>query len=235
MSTKKSNKPTLPSPFNSILPDSLGIGSKDHLLLRLDFYSESVVMQDFNGHEGSFRMVSARDITHALASEISFSSGILPENALWWTNTRSGPAVAIWVEPGIRRLALQTEAAKPPVRYDVPLPGLIFICQSARPPHVFAATKRPTGPKAKVYKAPLTNVHDDGSSCSGSHQYPEDPGAIPDSFFRSFFSRDLVGYLSKRYPNDITRLWKALHGQDKFPLSDLVHHGTVKDLMEMRL
>jgi hypothetical protein len=33
----------------------------------------------------------------------------------------------------------------------------------------------------------------------------------------------------------VTLLWKELDGKDVYPLSDLVYHGTVKDLMEMRI
>lgn len=235
--TKKDDESTLPSPFKRVLPQGLRVG-KDKLLLRLDFYSEAIVMQDVDKKGGAFRMVSAHDLSHTLASELSFSSGLLPENALWWSNTRSGPVVAVWVEPGVRRLALQVDYDKPPVRYDVPLPGLVFICRPANPPHVFAASRRPQGPKDRVYKAPLANVYNDGRSCPGSHKYSSDVGAIQDGFFRSFFTRAAdLGNRSKKYPDDITKLWKALDKEKKkeFPLSDLVYHGTVKDLMEMRI
>jgi hypothetical protein len=118
----------LPSPFKRVLPESLKVG-KDKIMLRLDFYSEAIVMQGFEKKGGNFRIVSAHDVANALAGELSFGSGLLPENALWWTNDKSGPMVALWLPPGIRRVALQTEAMGPPERYDVPLPGLIFLCR----------------------------------------------------------------------------------------------------------
>lgn len=226
---------TLPSPFKKALPESLKVG-RDRLLLRLDFYSEAIVMQSMGKKGGSFRMVSAHDVSHALASELSFASGLLPENTLWWANTRSGPVIAIWIEPGIHRLALQVEALQPPERYDVPLPGLIFLCRAGQPPHIYAASHRPAGPRDRVYKAPLANIYDDGRSCPGSHKYPADAGSIPDSFLRSFFTPGAnLGGRSKKHPHDITRLWQELDKQEKYPLNDLVYHGTVKDIMEMTI
>ncbi len=228
-------KADLPSPFQVKLPKGLGVG-KDRLLLRLDFYSEGIVLQDVEKKGGAFRMISAYDMAHELAQELTFASGLLPENALWWGNTRSGPVVAIWVEAGIRRLALQVDAAKAPVRYDVPLPGLIFICQPGKAPRVYAATQRPAGPKSRVYKAPLANVYDDGRSCAGSNRYPAEVGAIPDSFFKSFFTRGAnLDRRSKTFPEDVTQLWKSLDKKKKFPLDDLIYHGTVADLMAMRI
>lgn len=230
------NKNEIPSPFKSVLPASVKVG-KDALKLRLDFYSEAIVMQTFEKKEGGFRMVSALDLAHALADEIPFSSGILPENTLWWSNDKSGPVVAIWVAPGVCRLALQTDITKPAERYDVPLPGLIFLCRPGRPPYVYAATRRPVGPKDRVYKAPLANVYSNGGTCPGNHQYPDDVGEIPDNFFQSFFSEgaDLRGR-SKKYPLNIIGMWKELDKDKKteYPLLDLVYHGTVADLMGQR-
>lgn len=235
MATKTKLPDNLPSPFKKALPESLRVG-KDHLLLRLDFYSEAIVMQSMDKTGGSFRMVSAHDVSHALAEELTFSSGLLPENTLWWSNSKSGPLVAVWMEPGVRRLALQVNIGKPPIRYDVPLPGLIFICRPGQPPNIYAAAKRPAGPKDKVFKAPLANVYDDGRSCPGTNKYPADISGIPGSFLTSFFTRGAnISVRSKKFPEDITRMWQFLDGKKEYPLSDLYYHGTVNDLMVMRI
>lgn len=179
-------------------------------------------------------MVSAIDLTRALANELPFASGILPENTLWWANDKSGPVVAIWVAAGVRRLALQAEYSKPAERYDVPLPGLIFLCRPGQAPSVFAATRRPAGPKDRVYKAPMANVYDDGRTCPGNHQYPADVAEIPDNFFKSFFSPGAnLGGRSKKHPTNIINMWKELDKkkEKEYPLSDLYYHGTAADLM----
>ncbi len=231
---KTKRKADLPSPFQRILPDSLKVG-KDKLMLRLDFYGEAIMMQDFRAEGGEFRMVSAHDLAHAITSELPYATGILPEGTLWWSNSNAGAVTAIWVPPGVRRLALQKEALKAPERLDVPLPGLIFLCRPGRPPHIYAASKRPTGPKDKVYKAPLANTYDDGRTCPGNHRYPDDVGEIPSSFLVSFFTMEVQGQCSKKHPDDVTKMWRELHGKNEWPLDDLVYHGTVNDLMRMRL
>jgi hypothetical protein len=227
---KEDKSPELPSPFKKVLLEGLGVG-KDRLSLRLDFYTEAIVMQTFNNAEGSFRMISPHDLVKSLAQELPFSSGLLPENVLWWMHDKEGAVTAIWVEPGIKRLALQLDYKKPPKRYDVPLPGLIFLCRPASPPRVYAAYNRPRGLKDKVYKAPLANVYNDGRSCPGTNNYPQNVGGIPDSFFKSFFTKaaDLEGR-SKKHPKDITEMWKELDGKKQYPLLDLFYHGTVGDL-----
>ena len=49
------------------------------------------------------------DVAHALASDLSFGSGLLLPDTLWWQNTRSGPVFALYVEPKVWKLALQED------------------------------------------------------------------------------------------------------------------------------
>ena len=182
------------------------------------------------------KIVSAMDVAHALASELSFGSGLLPPGALWWRNTRSGTLVALYVEPRIRQVALQTDIKKPPHRYRIPLPGLIFICRPGMPPWVYAVKKKPTKETDIVYEAPVANVFADGRSCPGSHKYPNRVADMVESFFISFFSptADLHGR-SVKFPQNVIHLWEFLDKKKKFPLADLVKHGTVRDLMNMEM
>ncbi len=228
----------LPHPFQKVLP-GLGV-TKDKLKLTLHFYDESIVLQnhDAGGGGKSFRIVDARDIANALAGELSFGSGMLPENTLWWSNSKAGPVTALWLAPGIRRLALQVKGMGPPERYNVPLPGLVFLCIPGQAPWVYAASHRPTGPKDRVYKAPLANVYNNGNTCGGNNKFPADVSGIPDSFLRSFFTphADIRGR-SKKHPEDITRMWKELDKKkaQEYPIIDLVYHGTITDVMGMRI
>lgn len=232
----KAIKTDVPSPFAKALPQSLRVG-RDRLLLRLNFYGECIVMETFAAGGGAYKLVSPHDVAHALAEELSFGTGLLPENTLWWSNTKHGVVTAIFVEEGKRRLAIQESIDKPPKRYDIPLPGLVFLCRPSCAPNVYAVTHRPEGPKDRVYKAPFPNVYDSGASCGGSNRYPAQAGEIPDSFLRSFFSEAGLsqwGGRSKKHKS-VMALWKALNGKDKYPLDDLVYHGTIADLMGMRV
>ena len=85
-----------------------------------------------------------------------------------------------------------------------------------------------------VFRAPLCNVHDNGRSCAGTHNYPERVADIPQSFFVSFFTASAnLQNRSKSFPNNIVGLWESLDNKKRFPIADLVRHGTIKDLISM--
>lgn len=226
--------PEIESPWKWALPNGLEV-EPDPLRLRLDFHTQVVVLSTYQEPgTGSVKIVSAQDVAHALASELTVSTGILPANTLWWTNTRQGALIALWQEPKVRRLALQERALEAPERFDIPMPGLIFICSPGRAPWVYAAKKRPTKPTDKVYQCPTFNVFSSGRACPGTHEFPQEVGKIPDSFFRSFFSPtgDLRGR-SKAYDNDLKKRWETLRGRDKYPMGDLIEHARVQDLLSV--
>lgn len=221
--------------FNWAVPKELGIPS-DPLRLRLDFHHQATVMTYFEGDTVATKLVSAMDVAHTLANELSFCSGLLPDNTLWWRNTRGGPVYALYVEPKIWKVALQENIDKPARRFTIPLPGLIFLCSPCQAPWVYAVKKRPTKEADEVDKAPLLNVHENGKSCAGSHRYPPRVQDMVQSFFTAFFSNtaDYQGR-SAKFPNSVVKLWEFLDKKSTYPLEDLVKHGTVSDLMEMEM
>jgi len=226
---------TKTSAFSWAVPKELGIPA-DPLRLRLDFHHQSTVMTYFQGDIVTTKQVDAMDVAHALASDLSFGSGLLPPDTLWWQNTRSGPVFALYVEPKIWKLALQENIKNPPHRFNIPLPELIFLCTPGQAPWVYAVKKRPTKETDIVYRAPLANIFNNGRSCPGSHQYPIKTGDIVPSFFISFFSATAdLSHRSKQYPKNVLQLWKYLDGKKKFPSNDLVEHGTISDLMAMEM
>ena len=219
-------------PFEWVIPSELGVPA-DPLRCRLDFHNQAVVMTLFEPETAGTRIVSAMDVAHALASELSFGSGLLPPNTLWWQNTKEGPIFALYIEPKVRKVALQESAKDPPRRFTIPLPGLIFLCSPGKPPWVFAVKKRPTKETDIVYRAPLCNIYSNGRSCPGSHKYPTRVADIAESFFISFFSAtaDLQNR-SQTFPRNIILLWEHLDKKKTFPKEDLVKHALVKDLMQ---
>jgi len=219
--------------FTWAVPEELHVPA-DPLRCRLDFHHQAVVMTLFEGDGVETRIVSAYDVAHALASDLSFGTGLLPPGTIWWQNTRNGPLFALYVDPKPRRLALQEIAVQPPRRFLLPLPGFIFLSSPGRPPWVFAVKKKPARETDIVYRAPLCNTFADGRTCPGNHVYPNRVADIPQSFFVSFFTAagDLHNR-SQRFPDNVIRLWESLDNKKKYPLEDLVKHGTVKDLMVM--
>lgn len=215
------------------VPGELGI-PPDPLRLRLDFHHQAVVMTSFEDETVSSKVVSAMDIAHALAGELSFGSGLLPANTLWWQNTKVGPVIAIYEEPQVRILTLQLDVNKAPKRFKVPMPGLIFLCRPAVPPWVYAVKRKPTKEKDAIYHAPLANIFANGRSCPGSHKYPLRVAEVPKSFFISFFSATAhLRDRSKKFPQNVIHLWEFLDGKKKYPMEDLIQLGTVHDLLNM--
>lgn len=223
---------TEPRAYQWALPEGLKV-PPDDLQVRLDFYQNAVMLYLIDRGVITTRMVSARDIALALLREIPLNSGLLPEGTLWWGQGKQGTMVALWRPARVWKVALQLEAFKPPRRFTIPMPGLIFVCAPGRPPRVYAAKHRPKLLDEPIYYAPLFNVFRYGGTCQGTHKYPETVEEIPESFFTSFFTiaadyRDR----SKKYPTNLLKLWEELDGKKRYPLSDLIPCGTVKDILK---
>ena len=205
---------------------------KDELQAQLEVYQETILLRGFEGDRTWVRTVSADEIANVFTRHLGFASGLLPENALWWSQGETGKVVALWRPPQVWPVALQREAFQPPDRLRLPMPGLVFLCSPARAPWVYAALERPTDTEQQLYRAPAFNVFRDGRTCPGSHRFPEEVGNIPDSFFQSFFS--LTGDTkdrSKQYPDNLQALWEELDGQTDYPVEDLVPQCTVGRVM----
>ena len=213
------------------VPAQLGMPS-DTLRLRLDFFTQACQMTIYEDNKVTTRTVDALDVAHALAGELSFSTGLLPRDTLWWMNTKRGPVTAVYDPPQIRKVALQVSAAKHPARYLLPLPGFIFLCTPGREPWVYATKRRPAAQDDEVFKAPLLNVFANGRTCPGTQKYAREANETIKLFWISFFTHAAdMSSRSKRFPKDITDLWKSLDRKSEFPVEDLVKHGTILDLM----
>lgn len=221
-------------PLQWAVPASLEIPA-DPLQLRLDFYGETIIM--FRMEEGvvNSRPVAAVDIAAAMSRDMTFSSGLLPPAALWWSRGRDGDRVALWRKPQLTRVAVQVEAFKAPERYHIPMPGLVFLCQSRRAPLVYAARRRPTQPEDQLFFCPTFNVFRGGMVCPGTHDFPAEVEKIPESFFQSLFSLtgDSAGR-SQKHPRSMMALWKDLDGTKRYPMDDLMPCTTVGRVQDGR-
>src|SRR4030066_1240995 len=127
MTTKNEEPTDAPDKtLNWAVPEELG-GPPDTLRLRLDFFHQAVEMTIFDGETIVTRIVSAFDVATTLATSLSYGTGLLPENTLWWQNTKGGAVWALYEPPRIRKVAMLLEADKPPARFTIPMPGLIFL------------------------------------------------------------------------------------------------------------
>ena len=205
---------------------------RDDLKLQLEIYAETILLRGLDGDTNWVRTVSADEIANVFTQHLGFSSGILPQEALWWNQGETGQVVALWRPPQVWSVALQREAFKPPARLRLPMPGLVFVCSPGRAPWVYAATERPTNPEQQLFRTPAFNVFGNGRVCPGSHRFPEEVGLIPEGFFQSFFSlTGDSGNRSKKHPENLQALWEEIDGTTEFPTDDLVPQCTVAHAM----
>jgi len=221
--------------FKWTVPGDLNV-PPDKLRARLDFFHQAVVLNIYDTEVVTTRVVSAMDVAHALANDLAFGTGLLPPATIWWRNTRGGPVYALYVEPKIWKVALELDIQTPPRRFNLPMPGLIFLCSPGRAPWVYAVKKKPTKETDGVYNAPLCNIHENGRSCAGTHDYPTRVADMAHSFFTSFFTATAsLRNRSKQYPENVVRLWESLDNKKRFPAGDLVQIGTIRDLMNLEM
>ncbi len=206
--------------------------ARDELQMQLEVYKETILLRGFEDDSNWVRTVSADEIANVFTQHLGFSSGLLPQEALWWNQGETGQVVALWRPPQVWSVALQREAFKPPARLRLPMPGLVFVCSPGRAPWVYAALGRPNDPEQLLFRAPAFNVFRDGRVCPGSHRFPEEVDLIPEGFFQSFFS--LTGDTrdrSKKHPDNLQALWEELDGTTVYPTEDLVPQCTVGQAM----
>ena len=205
---------------------------RDELRVQLEVYGETILLRGFENDSAWVRTVSADEIANVFTRHLGFSSGLLPEETLWWNQGETGQVVALWRPLQVWPVALQREAFKPPARLRLPMPGLVFVCSPGRAPWVYAAASRPADLEQHLFRAPAFNVFSDGRVCPGSHRFPEEVGLIPEGFFQSFFS--LTGDTrdrSKKHPDNLIALWEELDGTTAYPAEDLVPQCTVGQAM----
>ena len=202
--------------------------ARDDLQMQLEVYKETILLRGFESDTAWVRTVSADEIANVFTQHLGFSSGLLPQEALWWNQGETGQVAALWRPPQVWPVALQREAFKPPARLRLPMPGLVFVCSPGRAPWVYAALSRPADAEQHLFRAPAFNVFGDGRVCPGSHKFPEEVDLIPEGFFQSFFS--LTGDTrnrSKKHPDNLVALWEEIDGKTEYPMEDLVPQCTV--------
>jgi hypothetical protein len=222
-----------------IYPD-LGWGEDDYARLqaRLDFFSDFIVLAKIKAGEITERyIVDPTDVTAALAG-VNLSSGLLPDNCLFWGKRNGNDHLAVYVPPQSWLVSVRDEAQAPSTgpsassgsisgqAWRVPLPGLVMIGHEYDYT-LWAVTDRPTEENIPLYMAPCPNVHPEGV-CRGNAPFPKaGPATIwqaVDVFFSSRFNRDLSNGKSQAYPDCVLDQWRVLieSGTESYPLDDLV-------------
>ena len=229
---RRNSLPSRPAPFHWVKPPDVEV-DEDPLQLSVDFHHETTVVHDYaKGRVVKTWVASPAEMAHALARELDLTTGLLGRETLWWNKRAEGITVAVWQAPKVWTIGLNEGPGKPLKRFQVPMPGLVFIRLGSGQLYVFAATERPGKEKAQLFHCPTLNVYASGAICVGSHRFPTDPWKVPGAFFESYFSQNHLGAgKSAKHPKDVTKLWQELAGAKRFPLDDLLPHVLVADAM----
>jgi PRTRC genetic system protein B len=169
-----------------------------------------------------FKFLSPETLRLAFGQEPE-DSGWLPGGILRWGRGAGGEWLVKYRPPGRHRLVLVGVSGE----LSVPLPGLVFAGAGERY-YLWAVKRRPEGPGAPLFQAPLPNIYPGGQICFGENRPPRaSTGTFEEAwrlFISSPFNGELAGGKSGRHPGDIRRQWQelALAGRLKYPLRDLV-------------
>lgn len=189
---------------------------------RLDFFSDFIVLSKFwQGQLSEQYVVDPMEVATALAG-LDLSSGLLPDNCLFWSKKGGHDRLGVYVPPRVWLVSIRGEEQA----WRVPLPGLVFTGHGYDF-SLWAVAERPTDRQAPLYLAPCPNVHPEGV-CRGNAPFPRaSPATLwqaVDVFFHSKFNRDLSNAKSLAYPDCVLEQWRALSqaGAESYPLADLV-------------
>ncbi len=208
-----------------IIPDIKADGERAYqqLKVRLDFYSETVLLTRFE--EGGARATypaAVADLAAAFTG-IPLSSGLLPPRTVFWSRAGDQDRIGIY-RPARVQEVVRAEAGK----LTIPLPPLLFIGHGANY-RVYALKGIPDSDGRALFHAPLPNVGTNGRVCRGDVAFPICCGATIrpalELLLSSRFNNHEVEGKSRRRPDDVRMLWQEIAGRRRFPVGDLVPMG----------
>ena len=206
---------------------------RDDLKVQLEVYGETILLRGFEADSAWVRTVSADEIANVFIQHLGFSSGLLPQETLWWGQGETGQVAALWRPPQVWPVALQREAFKPPARLRLPMPGLVFVCSPGRAPWVYAALERPADPDADGSSGllPSTSSGKGGSAPEATASPRRWDGYRSPSSGPTSRAPGTRGNRSKKHPDNLHALWEEIDGKTEYPVEDLVPQCTVAQAM----
>jgi hypothetical protein len=197
----------------------------------LAFYSFGLMLRKTEGERVTEYPIDPAQVASALATKITFDTGLLDGSTLLVRQDGVKKTVAGYRPP--QKTGLFFDGAETALR--VPLPGLVMIRTTAagRSPHyeVYAVKQRPEALDVPLFHAPLPNVFNSGAICWGTVPRLSD-AALASTLLSSDwtmllgspFGDHAVGGKSKREPHDIRKLLVALELRKAraYPKGDLI-------------
>lgn len=122
------------------------------------------------------------------------TTGILPDDTLFYSQCAGTDRIGIYLSPGIRTLHFDLGKRKT-TQLRVPMPGFVFIGERTLY-WIFAVNARPADERTPLFNVPLPNVNLDGRICAGTVKFPACTSgtihAAANLFFESAFNHDLA-------------------------------------------
>ena len=137
---------------------------RDVLKVQLEVYNETILLRGFEDDSAWVRTVSADEIANVFTQHLGFSSGLLPQEALWWNQGETGQVVALWRPAQVWPVALQREAFQPPARLRLPMPGWSSSARRAAPPGPTPRWTAPEIPSSSSSASPPSTCSATGGS-----------------------------------------------------------------------
>lgn len=185
-------------------------------LVRLDFFSEMVLLTRFGEAGGQTTYpVAVEDVAGAF-TDIRLATGLLPRETLFWQKQGDVTTLAIYVPA--RRWSVQWQDEQ---TYQLPLPPCVFVGRG-RNYYVYALRSRPRGPHTPLWHFPSPNIAENGAICLGNAPFP---ACGADTIYQalhlflegSAFNNHLVLNRNATFPDDVRQLWELLDGRKRFP------------------
>jgi PRTRC genetic system protein B len=207
----------------TLLPEPLP-GEVAALIITDDQY----VFRHRAGERETLKFVSPASVRAAFSHE-PIDSGWLPCGTQRWGLGPAGHWAVLFIPAQIHPLLFNADpifgGGAGIARLNVPLPPLVFMGHAAAY-HIWALDHNAFDPKARMYHAPLPNVHPDGLVCFGANLAPDAAriGQAWQLFLASPFNADLASGKSKAQPNDVRAQLRNLadNPHKTYPPRDLV-------------
>ena len=205
---------------------------RDELQMQLEVYKETILLRGFESDSTWVRTVSADAIANVFTQHLGFSSGLLPQEALWWNQGETGQVVALWRPPQVWSVALQREAFKPPARLRLPMPGLVFVCSPGRAALGLRRNEPAHRPRAASLPGPRLQRLQRRAGLPRKPPVPRgggaDTGVLLPVLLLAY--RRFTGPLEEA-PDNLQALWEEIDGTTAYPTEDLVPQCTVGQAM----
>ena len=237
---------TSPTPTDATLSgQALQQAMNEDPLITLRLYRNYITLQRHDREFDDEYVADPDAVTAALASKVSFSTGIIQQNTLLVAQQGSTKYTIEYREPRLTTLMLE-QLDKPVV---VPLPGLVLARKASTvarraPTYRIAAVKvsrHAIDDDTPLYHVPLPNIFTGTGICWGSIKHGNveavfnDLEAGWDALFDTPFNSHGTHGKSQEYPNDIRKMLSELHNEQQtdYPLDDLIgNQNTFGDLYQ---